>query len=91
MVFLHALVLEQFKEAAFGFLIEALRHVLRCPQFGQTASRRPAEEVSHLNSAGLVLVDHFKCCEALIHAEMDMNHVYFRSQRGAPAQLVRGI
>ena len=47
----------------------------------------PAEEVSHLNSAGLVLVDHFKCCEALIHAEMDMNHVYFRSQRGAPAQL----
>ena len=51
----------------------------------------PAEEVSHLNSAGLVLVDHFKCCEALIHAEMDMNHVYFRSQRGAPAQLVRGI
>jgi hypothetical protein len=39
----------------------------------------PAEEVSHLNSAGLVLVDYFKCCEALIHAEMDMNQVYFRS------------
>jgi len=32
----------------------------------------PAEEVIHLNSASLVLVDHFKRCEALVHAKMDV-------------------
>ena len=51
----------------------------------------PAVEVSHLNSASLVVVDHFKRCETLVHGKMDVDHVYFRSQRGAPAQLVRGL
>jgi hypothetical protein len=58
---------------------------------GKTQMRKrftPAEEVRHLNSAGLVLVDHFKCCETLVHAKMNVNHVYFRSEGGAPAMLV---
>ena len=38
----------------------------------------PAVEVSHLNGASLFLVDHFKCSETLVHAKMDVNHVYFR-------------
>src|SRR6516162_6337375 len=55
---------------------------------GKTQMRErfvPAEEVSHLNRVSLVRVDHFERCEALVHAKMDVNHVYFRSQRGAPA------
>jgi hypothetical protein len=45
----------------------------------------PAEEVSHLNSASLVLTDHCKRCEAPVQAKMDVNYVYFCSFRGAPA------
>src|SRR6516225_2488645 len=51
----------------------------------------PAEEVSHLNAAWLVLVDHSKGCQTPVHAKMDVYHVYFSSKRGAPAQLVRGL
>ena len=32
----------------------------------------PAEEVSHLDSPSPVLVDHFKRCEALVYAKMDV-------------------
>jgi hypothetical protein len=67
---------------------------------GKTQMRRrfiPAEEVNHLNSASLASVDHFKCCEILVHAKMDVNHVYLRPKRdtssrgGAYLETIRAI
>src|SRR5260221_3529028 len=50
----------------------------------------PAVEVSHLNSASLVLVDYFKRCETLVHAKMDVDHVHFRSQKGSASATRKG-
>src|SRR5260221_11603847 len=48
-----------------------------------------AKEFNDLNITSLVLVDHFERRQALFHGEVDMDDVYFQSQRGAPAQFVR--